>query len=229
MKIKSIKSDIDVLSELPVLVDTLILQDRFSRYKSPKKKVSDLKKKGYLQSIQKGQHFNLKSKNLESTPFEVLANSLFSPSYVSIEWALQYYGLIADRVEQVTSVTIRSSKEFKTATAIFSYEHIHRKRYPVGYVSISPDSDISFFIARPEKALIDYVSLRAKNLKIKSEKDIQKFLDEDIRLNLKSFLEQTKPGDVRELLPFYHRNSKEHRILVWLLVQKEKVTKKGRS
>ena len=127
MQKKSFKLDFEILTNLPVRVDYILLKDTFSHYRSPKKKIFDLKKKGYLNQIKRGQYFNLKSKFIENTPYEVIANSLCFPSYVSMEWALQYYGLIADRVTTVTSVTVLRSKDFKTPYAAYSYKHINKK------------------------------------------------------------------------------------------------------
>ena len=221
MQKKSIKPDIETLANLPVRVDYLLLEDCFSNFKSPKKKIFDLKKKGYLRQIKRGQYFNLKSKFIESTPYEIIANSLYFPSYISMEWALQFYGLIMDRVVTVTSVTRLRSKNFKTPHSPFSYKHITKKRYPVGYITMINKAGDSFLIARPEKALIDYVNMKAKDLTIKTDADIQEFLENDLRLDIPEFFKNTKIEDINELLPFYHRNSKEHRILKWLIKRKE--------
>jgi hypothetical protein len=222
MQKKGIKSDIEMLLNLPVRVDYLHLQDCFSNFKSPKKKIFDLKKKGYLRQLKRGQYFNLKSKFLESTPYEIIANSLYFPSYVSMEWALQYYGLIMDRVNTVTSVTLLRSKEFKTPYSTFSYKHLTKKRYPIGYINQMNKAGESFLIARPEKALLDLVNLKAKDLIINTEGDILEFFVNDLRLDLAEFLEITKIENLKELQPYYHRNSKEYRILRWLLKRKEK-------
>lgn len=222
MQKKSNKTDFEILTELPVRVDYLLLKDSFSNFKSSKKKIFDLKKKGYLQQIKRGQYFNLKSKFINDTPYEIIANSLYYPSYVSMEWALQYYGLIADRVANVTSVTLLSSNEFKTPLVSFFYKHISKNRYPVGYITKANDSGEVFLIARPEKALLDYVNLRAKDLVIKTDNDINEFVLNDLRLNLNEFLKIINLEDLKELQPFYHRNSKEYRILIWLIKQKGK-------
>lgn len=221
MQKKSKMTDLELLAELPVRVEYLLLADRFSSFKSPKKKIFDLKKKGYLRSLKRGQYFNLKSKYIKLTSYEIVANSLYFPSYVSMEWALQFYGLISDRVTVVTSVTTLRSKDFKTPYAPFSYKHITKKRYPVGYVSKVHSGNDIFLIARPEKALIDYVNIRAKDLTIKSHEDIREFLENDLRLDLTQFLKSVEIGDLKQLLPFYHRNAKEYRILRWLIQQKE--------
>ncbi len=220
MKNKSKKADIEILGELPVKVDYLLLEDNFSNFKNPKKKIFDLHKKNYLYQIQRGLYFNLKSKKIETTPYEIIANSIYYPSYVSMEWALQYYGLIMDRVNTVTSVTLKRSKEFKTPYAPFTFRHISKNRYPLGYLTITNDAGESFLMARPEKALVDYVSIKAKNLQITTPYDIEEFLENDLRLDLNEFLKVTPIDDLTELLPFYHRNSKEQRILKWLINRK---------
>lgn len=217
------KNDLETLISLPVRVDTLLLQDRFSTHKSPKKKIFDLKQKGYLQQIRRGQYFNTKSKDIETTAFESMANSLYFPSYVSMEWALQHYGLIMDRVTTVTSVTTLPSKEFKTPYAPFSYQHVTKKRYPIGYIIKTTNEKESFLIAKPEKALLDYINIKAKNLKIKNGLDIEEFLENDLRLDIQEFMQIVTLEDLQSLLPFYHRNSKEHRLLKWLLHKKEKI------
>jgi hypothetical protein len=221
MQKKSRKPDLETLANLPVRADYLLLQDSFSSFKNPKKKIFDLKKKGYLHQIKRGQYFNLKSKFLEITPYEIIANSLYYPSYVSMEWALQFYGLIMDRVTTVTSVTLLRSKNFKTPYSSFSYSHISKNRYPVGYVTKNNKAADSFLLARPEKALIDYVNLKARDLTIKTNSDIQEFLESDLRFDLHEFLKIAKLEDLNELLPYYHRNSKEFRVLKWLLSKME--------
>lgn len=222
MQKKSTKSDIEILASLPVRVDYLLLEDCFYHYKSPRKKIFDLKNKGYLRQIKRGQYFNLKSKFFESTPYEIIANSLYFPSYISMEWALQYYGLILDRVTTVTSVTLLRSKNFITPYAPFSYQHIPKNRYPVGYVTIANTTGDHFLIARPEKALVDYINIKAKDLVIKDADDMQEFLENDLRLDLAEFSKLITGENLKELLPFYHRNSKEYRMLKWLLNRKEK-------
>ena len=214
---------IEILANLPVRVDYLLLQDTFSNYKNPKKKIFDLKKNGCLQQIKRGQYFNLKSKYFENSSYETIANSLYFPSYVSMEWALQYYGLLMDRVTTVTSVTLLRSKNFMTPYAPYTYNHLTKKRFPYGYLSKMNNKNESFLIARPEKALLDYVNLKAKNLTINTPMDISEFLENDLRLDLNEFLKITFVDNLKELEALYHRNSKEFRILKWLINRKKDI------
>ncbi len=220
IKTQGLPDDLELLSQLPAKVDFLLLKDRLKLYKNARKKIFDLAKKGYLQSIQKGLYFNSKSSELKLLHVESFANSLYFPSYVSAEWALQYYGLLTDRVHIITSVTTRRSSQFKTPVGTFAFDHIHKKRYAIGY-SMQTVDDATFLIARPEKALLDYVNLRAGKISWKSKADISLFLEEDLRLDTERLLELISEDHLKELIPYYHRNAKEARLLRWMIAQKE--------
>jgi predicted transcriptional regulator of viral defense system len=91
-------------------------------------------------------------------PYEQIANLLYGPSYVSLEWALSLYHFIPERVATVTSVTIGSSKEFATPIGSFTYRHLRNSRYCVGIDrKIITEQMGGFLIATPEKALSDWV------------------------------------------------------------------------
>lgn len=152
---------------------------------------------------------------------ETLANSIYQPSYISAEWALQYYGLLTDRVYSITSVTTKKNAYFETPLGTFAYDHLNRKRYPVGYlIKVSKDSS-SFLIARPEKALLDYFNLRLKDVSWSHRNDILETLENDLRLDVRTLLKMIKTEELQELTPYYHRNSNEARLLRWLLARKE--------
>jgi len=65
---------------------------------------------------------------------ELLANLIYGPSYVSLDYALSYHGLIPERVETVTSVTTGRSHEFETPFGTFAYRRLCRGRYAVGAI-----------------------------------------------------------------------------------------------
>ncbi len=90
--------------------------------------------------------------------FEV-ANYLYSPSYVSLESALNRYGVIDQMPYTITSVTPRKSKRKTSGGTEFEYVHLSPK-YFSGYVR---DHDI--LIASREKALIDLLYLISKKVR----------------------------------------------------------------
>lgn len=89
--------------------------------------------------------------------FEV-ANAVISPSYVSLESALSYYGVLSQFPYEISSVTTKRSRKF-TFRKEFEYTHINKKLY-WGFVK-----DNKFVIATAEKALLDMLYLVTKGLR----------------------------------------------------------------
>ena len=90
----------------------------------------------------------------------VLANFIYRPSYISLESALNYYGIIPDVVQNVTSISPVTTRTFKTGRGVFMYSKIVKDLY-FGWQTVKDSkSDFSFMIAEPEKALLDYVYIR---------------------------------------------------------------------
>lgn len=87
--------------------------------------------------------------------FEI-ANFLYTPSYVSLESALNFYGILPQFPYTVTSVTPRKTKKFEAAQKEFEFVHIQKGLF-FGY-----RKENGFLIAQPEKALIDEIYFAAK-------------------------------------------------------------------
>src|SRR3989344_4189475 len=54
-------------------------------------------------------------------PDVYVANKLYSPSYLSLEFALSYHGVIPETVYEITSVTTKTTRRFETLGKAFSY------------------------------------------------------------------------------------------------------------
>lgn len=106
-------------------------------------------------------------------PLYTIANKLYQPSYVSLESALSYYGIIPETVYTITSVTTKSTREFKTPRGVFSYQRIKKAAFS-DYGPVSIEGHV-ILLAQPEKALADYLYFV----------DLRKISLND-RLNLKS-------------------------------------------
>lgn len=63
-------------------------------------------------------------------PF-LIANHLWGPSYISLETALAYWGLIPERVFEISSVTTKPTKTYDTKAGRFSYFHANIPYYSV--------------------------------------------------------------------------------------------------
>src|SRR6266404_6285360 len=85
-------------------LDYGFVMDCLKDYKNPRVKLNHLLKIGALVRVKKGIY--IFGKNFARQPYsqEVLANMIYGPSYVSLEWACQYYRLIPEKVTTVTSI-----------------------------------------------------------------------------------------------------------------------------
>ena len=79
-------------------------------------------------------------------------------SYVSLQSALAYYGLIPEYVAQTLSVTTQRPARWCNALGDFRFQHLAPHLF-FGYQQESFPSGQEAFIALPEKALLDLVHL----------------------------------------------------------------------
>jgi len=92
-----------------------------------------------------------------TSDFEV-ANYLYNPSYISLETALSYYGILSQFTYTITSVTTKKSKNIQIAGKQYQYSQI-KQVYFNGYVKRD-----EFLIATKEKALFDTLYFSSKGL-----------------------------------------------------------------
>ena len=87
-----------------------------------------------------------------------IANVLKTPSYISLEKALEYHGLIPEAVTVVTCVTTRRPESFSTPAGRYDYSHVKPSLF-WGYISLNLSGQ-TVFMATPEKALLDFFYLK---------------------------------------------------------------------
>lgn len=104
-----------------------------------------LVKEKVLERVSKGYYILISNR---PSDFEV-ANILYRPSYVSLDSALNYYGVLVQSPQQITSVTTKRVTNIKNSGKTFSYVHLDQK-YFSDYQKVD-----GFLVATPEKALID--------------------------------------------------------------------------
>ncbi len=170
------------------------------RYNKPRDKITRLLAGGDIIRIKKGLYsFNraLRGKAVERG---YLANLIYGPSYVSLDYALSFYGMIPERVETVTSVTPRRSRLFRTPFGTFSYRMLSGSRYTLGAV-LSADTETPFLIASPEKALADKV-WADKRFSGRAVGDFKAYLVDDLRIP-EDRLIRLDPGGMREIALAY--------------------------
>lgn len=149
-------------------VDAQTLLKFLADFKKPREVILRMVKNEELIRLKNG-FYLINEKLLEGTskiiPFEQVANLLYGPSYVSMEWALSFYGMIPERVHTVTSMALGRNKEYHTPIGDFSYFSLTSNSYSIGVTQKkSPNRIGGFLIASPEKALADLVFKTCKNL-----------------------------------------------------------------
>ena len=155
--------------------DYQFLKQELRDYASPRNKINLMLKNKELIRIKKGLYVT----SLEKTDPFVLACLIYGPSYVSLESALSYWGLIPERVNTITCITNKRNKLFSTPAGRFNYTYLRNSAFSVG-VDIVAGKSGSFFIATPEKAICDRTAL-VKKLRLK---DVAQFLEDDLRTDM---------------------------------------------
>ena len=149
---------------------------------SIKIQLSRFAKKGLIKQI-KRELYCFDEKKIDEL---VLAGLLYQPSYISLESALNYYGIIPDVPQAVTSVNLITSKKIRTPLGIFYYAKIKKELF-FGFIKVrSPVGNSFFNLARQEKALLDYFYLRkikkTDGLRLKLDNLEQKRFDQYVKI-----------------------------------------------
>ena len=167
--------------DVPVGHDTVVslLRD----YKRPNDKISTWLADKKLIPIKRGLYVVSPALTGGVISLPLVANALYGPSYVSLEFALSHHGLIPEAVHQVTSVTIRRGKTYDTVVGRFSYQTLPRKVYPIGVHSVKTDMGHFHLMASPEKALCDMLML-TPNLSVHSVGSLKTLFELDWRIDL---------------------------------------------
>lgn len=162
-----------------------VLETVFKDYRSPKDKIANLEKNGSIIRLKKGVFVVSPELSEQKISRELVANHLYGPSYISLESALSFYGLIPEKVYSVRSVTTKRARHFETAIGNYDYITVPDVYYSIGIRQEIINNEYAYLIASPEKAICDMI-LSARNFRIQSAKAMQLFLEEDMRIDLSS-------------------------------------------
>jgi len=158
-----------------------LLRSWLKDYKRPNDKINALKSDGVLESIKKGLYIagsKIRSGKPESS---LIANHILGPSYVSMDTALAYYGLIPERVYEIASMTTKASREFNTPIGLFTYTHLSLPYYSFGLNMIRLSPEQYTIVASPEKALCDKI-LSTSGLILRSIRNASSYLIDNMRM-----------------------------------------------
>ena len=168
-------------------------------------RLSEWQKKGYLKKITK-EHYIFSDLELNESALFLIANKIYSPSYISLEMAFSYYNLIPESVYGITSVTSQKTNNFKTDFGEFIYRHI-KPELMFGYKLVEYQGH-NFRIAEIEKAILDYFYLNAR---IKADNDFS-----GLRFNVEEFKNNVDKSKLESYLKEFNNKNLEKRIKKFL-------------
>ena len=134
----------------PEIFDYQTLIDALGDLSAPRDKITTLLQQGIIIRVKKGLYVFGDRYRRQPYSKELLANLVHGPSYISLDYALAYHGLIPERVEALTSVTPNRSRRFATPVGLFIYRQVPARAYEVGVVRAEADHEQAFLIASPE-------------------------------------------------------------------------------
>jgi hypothetical protein len=153
-----------------------------SGYARPRDKITAMLRRQEIVRVKKGLYLFGKAYRRRPYSRELLANLIYGPSYVSLEYALSYYGLIPERVQSVTSVCSGRARRFETPVGLFTYQAVPLAGFQGSVQRIELQDGRAFLMASPEKALAE--KLRAeRGTGFATQQEIERFLLDNLRVD----------------------------------------------
>ncbi len=145
-------------------------------------KIAQLSRLGYLISLKKNLYVTdtYLSRVDRSHYSELVAGTLRSPSYLSLEYVLAKASLIPEGIFTLESITLKSSRTYSNILGNYVYHSIKPLLF-TGYTQVEWDDKI-ILQATPAKALFDWLYLKKMT-------DLKTELSTDLRLNWDHFSE----------------------------------------
>jgi predicted transcriptional regulator of viral defense system len=161
---------------------------------------------GYIKPLAGG-YYILADRVMDERALFMAANKVYEPSYVSLESALAYYGIIPETVLGVTSISSRKTRHFDSAWGVFSYRSV-KPQYMIGYRVIENTPGTKFKIAYLEKAILDYLYFHA---------EIQSIVDfEELRWNRIQLHDLLDHSVFTKYVKLFDKRALENRINIFM-------------
>ena len=163
-----------------MIYTSIMLLDKYSKYANPFNKIRDEVKSGRLIKVCRGLYEDDK---LVSPMF--LSSYIYSPSYISFEYALSYHGLIPEHAVNVTSASFNKNKSkiYRTPYGTYIYRDIPKDVFGL-YTELKEEKGYSYIIASKEKALCDLLYIKKP---IRTIKELKELLFDDLRIDKRMF------------------------------------------
>lgn len=188
-----IKLNLSKYSNQPI--STSLLLGLLKGYSRPYDKIIEMVNQGIIYQLRRGLYLTTSLVSTKTPEPFLIANHLYGPSYVSLDSALFHWGLIPERVFEISSVTPKTSKRFLAQNVVYSFTHLPVAYYPLGIQSLPLTENQTVLIANPEKALCDKV-ITTSGVNLRSKNQAMTFLVEDLRIEK----DQLRELNLREMV-----------------------------
>lgn len=183
-----------------MIYDIQALKNRFFEYSNINQKITTEVKNNKILRIKRG----LYSDDL-NVDAPVISNVCCSPSYISFEYALSYYGLIPEYVSVYTAATYgkKNNRSYHLTDVRFEYKSIPAEVFSRGITFIENENGIRYKIATREKALCDQLYSKYP---VRSIKDLKIMLFDDLRIDINELI-TLDFNFIVDIAPLYHSNT----------------------
>jgi predicted transcriptional regulator of viral defense system len=148
---------LNAIADEPVFDTGLLLTHGVARA-DVEKQLSRWSRSGKLHQFRRGL-YGLAPPYQKTAPHPFLvANRFRLPSYVSLQSALEYHGLIPEATAVITSVTTGRPGRVQTPLGGLIYRNVKKGLF-FGFERMDLGGSQAAFVARPEKALLDLIYL----------------------------------------------------------------------
>jgi hypothetical protein len=155
-------------SDVPFISARAVMSLDRRRPQAMRNQLTRWQKRGLVIRLKRGIYaLNKRDRRVNFSRF-FLANQLLWPSYVSMESALSYYGLIPEAVADVTSVSTKKTSRFTNTIGRFIYQRVKPDAFR-GYRTYKDEAGLECLIAEPEKAVVDFLYLNLRKFKTRAK------------------------------------------------------------
>jgi predicted transcriptional regulator of viral defense system len=159
------------------------------------RRFTEWQQQGYLVKIIKG-WYRFAEVSVDELLLFRISNAIRKPSYISLQSALSYHGIIPEQSFAITAVTSLKTQQYQTADALFTYRSISPALL-FGY-HVQRHNNAPVLLADAEKAVLDYLYLHAA---LTQTDDF-----EALRWNTSS-LRELNPGKLEQYLNAMHNKA----------------------
>ena len=196
------QNSLRIIGRIPFGID--VLKSFFSDHQHITDKARLLVSNGQIIRLKKGLYILSEEESGKRYHRFLVSNHLYGPSYVSMQTALRYYGLIPEQVHAVQSVTTKAARHFDTPIGQFYYTHCSAQWLSLG-VRMQSDEELSYLIATPEKALLDLVQFTS-GISMRYQCEVSDWLENDLRFDMDA-ISTLNINLLKQLAPLSHKHT----------------------